>query len=95
MLPEFNAQLQPHVEWAPTVNVAQSYLDQMVRGNRILNARAEQIQGVLSGNASAMQLTNLATEVEADAAMIESGELGGDAERMAKLAAVLRGMAMQ
>ena len=34
-------------------------------------------------------------EIEADVVQIESGELGGDAERMTKLAAVLRGMAAQ
>jgi len=42
-----------------------------------------------------MQLTNLATELEADVAMMQAGELGGDAERMGKLASVLRGIAMQ
>ena len=91
----FNAQLQPKIEWAPSVDVAQAYLDQMVRSNRILTSRAQQIQGVLRGNASAMQLRSLAAELEADAAAIEAGDLGGDGERMAKLAAVLRGMAAQ
>jgi hypothetical protein len=42
-----------------------------------------------------MQMTSLATELEADAAAIRAGELGGDAERMDKLAGVLRGIAMQ
>jgi hypothetical protein len=95
MMNEFNAQHQTRVEWAPTVDVAQAYLDQMVRANRILNDRADQIQGVLSGSASMMQLMNLAMELDADVAMMEAGELGGDAVRMAKLADVLRGMAMQ
>lgn len=94
MMDEFNAQLQPHVEWEPSVDVAQSYLDQMVRSRRILNDRAEQIQEVLNGGSS-MAMTNLATELEADVASIRAGELGGDAERMEKLAGVLRGMAMQ
>jgi hypothetical protein len=94
MLDEFNAQLQPHVEWAPSVDVAQAYLDQMLRENRILDARADEVRNVLAGGSS-MQMTSLATELEADAAAIRAGELGGDAERMEKLAGVLRGMAMQ
>ena len=95
MMNEFNAQLQPKVEWAPTRDVAQAYLDQMTRANRILNDRASEIQSALDTNAGAMTLNNLAAEIEADVVQIESGELGGDAERMAKLAAVLRGMAAQ
>ena len=92
---EFNAQLQPKVDWAPTRDVAQAYLDQMTRANRILNDRASEIQGALDSSASSMTLNSLAAEIEADVVQIEAGELGGDAERMAKLAAVLRGMAMQ
>ena len=95
MMDEFNAQLQPRVEWEPSVDVAQAYLDQMVRANRILKSRAQETQRVLSGNASAMQLNDVAASLEADVALIEARELGGDAERMAKLAAVLRGMAAQ
>jgi hypothetical protein len=94
MMDEFNAQLQPKVTWEPSVDVAQAYLDQMVRSRRILNERAGQIQEVLDGG-SAMQMTSLATELEADAGAIRAGELGGDAERMQKLADVLRGLAMQ
>ena len=94
MMDEFNAQLQPHVQWAPSVDVAQAYLDQMVRANRILNDRAQQIQRVLNGGSS-MQMTTLAGQLEADATAIRAGELGGDAERMEKLADVLRGLAMQ
>ena len=99
MLDEFNAQLQPHIEWPAAVSVAQAYLDQMVRANRILNDRAGQIQSVLdaaaSGSAGATQLNGLAAELEADAAAITAGELGGDADRMAKVAEVLRGLAAQ
>lgn len=95
MLNEFNAQLQPHVEWAPSMDVAQSYLDQMVRANRIRNDQAQRIQRALSGGATAAQLTTLAGQLEADATAIAAGELGGDAERMGKLATVLRGLAMQ
>lgn len=95
MMNEFNAQLQPQVEWEPSVDVAQSYLDQMVRANRIRNDRAQEIQRALNGNASSMQLNTLAGAIEADVVQINAGELGGDAERMDKLARVLRGMAMQ
>lgn len=94
---EFNAQLQPKVEWPAAVPVAQAYLDQMVRSNRILNDRAAEIQRVLNaqaaGRASASQLNSLALTLEADAIQIRAGELGGDAERMEKIAEVLRGLA--
>jgi hypothetical protein len=93
---EFNAQLQPHVTWAPSVAVGQAYLDQMVRGNRILADRASQIGDALQradqGTASAAQLGALATELDTDAAAIRAGTLGGDADRMSKLADVLRGL---
>lgn len=95
MVDEFNAQTQPKIEWAPSVDVAQSYLDQMVRANRIRNDQAQRIQRALSGGATAAQMTTLAGQLEADAAAIAAGELGGDAERMGKLAAVIRGLAMQ
>ena len=95
MMDEFNAQLQPKVEWEPTRDVAQAYLDQMTRALRILNDRATEIQNVLNSGASSTSLNSLAAEIEADVVQIELGELGGDAERMAKLAAVLRGMAAQ
>ena len=98
-LDQFNAQLQPEIEWPAAVPVAQAYLDQMVRAERILDERAEAIQTALdafeSGRATAMQLNGLAAQLEADAAAIRSGELGGDAERMAKVAEVLRGLAAQ
>lgn len=94
MMNEFNAQLQPHVEWEASADVAQSYLDQMVRANRILDTRAQEIQRVLNGSASASQLNSLAASIEADVVQIEAGELGGDAERMARLASTLRGMGM-
>lgn len=98
-LDQFNAQLQPKIEWPAAVPVAQAYLDQMVRANRILSARATQIQSVLdafeAGRATTMQLSGLAAQLEADADAIRAGELGGDAERMAKVADVLRGLAAQ
>jgi hypothetical protein len=93
-LDTFNAQLQPMVSWPAAVPVAQAYLDQMVRGNGILTARASSVQSVLdraaSGSASTAELTATATQLEADAAQIRAGTAGGDAERMEKLAGVLR-----
>ena len=46
-------------------------------------------------SASAMELNGLAGRLEADVAAIRAGELGGDAERMEKVAEVLRGLAAQ
>jgi hypothetical protein len=92
----FNAQLQPMVSWPAAVPVAQAYLDQMVRGNGILTARASSVQAVLDraegGSASTAELTATAAQLEADAAQIRTGTAGGDAERMEKLAGVLRGL---
>ncbi|MDH3271824.1 MAG: hypothetical protein OEN56_10845, partial [Gemmatimonadota bacterium] len=97
MMDQFNAQLQPHVDWPAAVPVAQAYLDQMVRSKRILSARADRIQQVLDAagadRATAMQLNGLAAQLEADAAAVRAGELGGDAERLEKVADVLRGLA--
>ncbi len=93
----FNAQLQPQVTWPAAVPVAQAYLDQMVRGNGILNARAASLQSLLdsaeAGRATAAQLDAAAGRLDADVAAIRAGTLGGDAGRMEKLADVLRGLA--
>jgi hypothetical protein len=97
-LGEFNAQLQPRVTWPAAVPVARAYLDQMVRAKRIVDARADEVSAMLdqaeSGRASAAQLGALATQLEGDADAIRAGTLGGDAERMSKLAEVLRGLAL-
>ena len=93
----FNAQLQPQVTWPDVPVVAQAYLDQMVRGNGILTARASSLQSVIdraaAGTASAAQLNAAADQLDGDVAAIEAGTAGGDADRMTKLAAVLRGIA--
>jgi hypothetical protein len=95
----FNAQTQPRLEWPAAVPVARSYLDQMVRNHRILNERAEEVTELLeragSGDASDAELTSMAGTLEADVRAIRAGELGGDAERMSRLAEVLRGLAAQ
>jgi hypothetical protein len=66
----------------------------MVRGNGILTARASSVQSVLDraerGSAGTAELTATAAQLEADAAQIRAGTAGGDAERMEKLAGVLR-----
>ncbi len=94
---QFNAQLQMKVTWPAAVPVAQAYLDQMVRAKRILNDRAAEVSSILAqaerGSASSVQLGALATQLDRDAEAIRAGSLGGDAERMSKLAEVLRGLA--
>jgi hypothetical protein len=94
---QVNVQHQQRIEWPDAVPVARAYLDQMVRGSRILDERAAEIDAVLTradrGQTSAAELTQLAARLEADASAIREGTLGGDAERMAKLAGVLRGLA--
>jgi hypothetical protein len=91
---QFNAQLQPRVEWPASVPVARSYLDQMVRGNGILTDRVPTVVDILDragrGNASRLQLGEVAAQLEADAAAIRSGTLGGDERRLELLASALR-----
>jgi len=90
----FNAQLQPMARWPASPVVAQAYLDQLVRGNGILTARASAVQSVIdraeSGSASAAQLDAAADQLAADVVQIHAGTLGGDADRLQKLADVLR-----
>ncbi|MDT8342135.1 MAG: hypothetical protein RQ751_11540 [Longimicrobiales bacterium] len=97
MFDEFNAQLQPRFEWPASAPVARSYLDQMVRHHRILDATARAVDALLdraaTGSASAADLNAMAARLEADARAVRAGTLGGDAERLSALAGVLRGMA--
>jgi hypothetical protein len=58
---QFNAQLQPMATWAPSVPVAQAYLDQMRRGNRILTTRAESLQTVLTRAATGRSYSPIAS----------------------------------
>jgi hypothetical protein len=96
-LEQFNAQLQPRYTWAPTVAVARSYLDQMVRSGRILEARAAELAALLdradAGRADAAELRRAAGRVDADVAAVRAGTLGGDAERLTRIAEVLRALA--
>ena len=93
---QFNAQLQPHVTWPAAPAVGRAYLDQLVRDGRILNVRAHALYGLLSradsGSASAAELEEAAGQLEADVAAIRAGTLGGDADKLEKLAEVLRGL---
>ena len=91
---QFNAQMQPLTVWPAVVPVARAYLDQLIRGNGILNDRVPDVTNVLNraerGNATAMQLAQVAAQLDRDAAAIREGTLGGDAERLSTLADVLR-----
>ena len=93
---QVNVQHQQRIEWPDAVPVAQAYLDQMVRARRILDDRARDVDAMLRraerGQASAVELRQLASRLDADVAAIEAGTAGGDAERMRKLADVLRGL---
>ncbi len=97
MLNEFNAQMQPMFVWPATAPVARSYLEQMVRGNRILRTRAAEVDALIAraeGGANvAADLRRMADQLDRDAAAIEDGTLGGDSVRSAALARTLRGMA--
>jgi hypothetical protein len=94
---QVNVQLQQRIEWPDAPPVARAYLDQMVRANRILDARAREVDALLTraerGQASAGELQRLAAALDADVAAILAGTLGGDAERTRKLADVLRSLA--
>ncbi|MGE0158157.1 MAG: LVIVD repeat-containing protein [Gemmatimonadales bacterium] len=96
-LEQFNAQLQPHYTWPATATVARAYLDQMVRGGRILEARAAELAAVLeradAGRASATELRQAAARIDADVAAIQAGTLGGDRDRLIRIAEVLRTLA--
>ncbi|MEX2467657.1 MAG: DUF305 domain-containing protein, partial [Gemmatimonadota bacterium] len=95
VLDQFNAQMQPRFTWPAAAPVGRAYLEQLVREGGILDARAQEVQGVLGGNASAARLNDVALSLEADVIQIRSAQLGGDADKLARLAEVLRGMAVQ
>jgi hypothetical protein len=93
----FNAQLQPRITWPNAVPVARAYLDQLVRHARIVDVRAGEVSRLLDraarGQASPGDLRAAADALDADAASVRNGTLGGDAERLSELAGVLRGLA--
>jgi hypothetical protein len=76
---EFNPQAQPRVTWPAAFPVVRSYLDQLVRGNGLAQARTTAIARALdaaekqSGSARRTALTRLATQVDADVAGARDG----------------------
>lgn len=94
-LDEFNAQMQPRYSWPAATPVARAYLEQLVREGGILSARAQEVEGAISGTLSADRLTRVATALEGDVAQIRAAALGGDADKLEALAGVLRGLAAQ
>ena len=94
---EFNAQMQPHFEWPDAPPVARAYLDQLLRDQRILLSRAHDVDRVVrtveAGRTDDRGLRAVADNLDADAMAVDEGRLGGDAEKLRKLADVLRGMA--
>ncbi|MEQ9400641.1 MAG: hypothetical protein RJQ04_15870 [Longimicrobiales bacterium] len=98
MFDEFNAQLQPRFTWPNSVSVARAYLDQMVRDGRILDLRAAEVDHVLGeaeqGRATPAQLGAVARQLQSDAMAVRAGEMGGDADKLMKLAGTLRGLGM-
>ena len=93
---QFNAQMQPLTVWPAVVPVARAYLDQLVRGNGILNDRVPDVANILDraerSTATAMQLAEVAAQLDQDATAIRAGTLGGDAERLSTLAELLRNL---
>jgi hypothetical protein len=98
---ESNVQGQMKVVWEPTVAVARTYLDQLMRNNAIRADRAVSVAGALdriegSGAQRAEALTQLeqtAFDLERDSRVIVAGERPTDRSRMRSLAATLRGLA--
>jgi hypothetical protein len=94
---QFNAQLQPRFTWPAAAPVARAYLDQMVRSGRILSPRANELDALLGrverGSVPGAELRQAADRIDLDVAAIRAGTLGGDADRLARLAQVLRGIA--
>ena len=88
--------MQPLTIWPAVVPVARAYLDQLVRGNGILNDRVPDVGNILDraerGTATAMQLAEVAAQLDQDVTAIRAGTLGGDAERLSTLAELLRNL---
>ena len=99
----FNAQAQPKIVWEPTLAVARSYLDQLMRSNAIRADRAVSItsalerlerQGSELERAEVLaQLMETAFDLESDSRVSFAGERPTDRSRLRSLAATLRGLA--
>ena len=81
-----NPQHQTRVAWTASADVARAYLDQLVRGDALAEARAQQIRAALATPSA--DLAAMAGGLEQDAARAD----GRDAARLRDLAATLRTM---
>ncbi len=92
---EFNPQLQTRLTWPAHFTVARAYVDQLVRGRALPEARTAAIGQALDGAERAQgaarqtALTQLAAALDRDAAG------SADAARVRALAGVVRGLAAQ
>jgi hypothetical protein len=90
---EYNPQSQPMLEWPPAFPVVRSYLDQLVRGGGLPDARTTAIADALdaaeraSGQARREQLNGLAAALDSDASE------AGDAARVRAMAEAVRALA--
>ena len=100
---EFNAQLQPKIEWPTDVVVARAYLDQLMRSNSIRADRAVAVSTALDrvGNATqsadmtaaATNLREVAGALEADSREPLANGQASDRLRMRSLAESIRNLA--
>ena len=100
---EFNAQLQPKIEWPTDVVVARAYLDQLMRSNSIRADRAVAVATALDrvGNATqSADMTTAATDLREVAGALEADSReplpsGQDSDRlrMRSLAESIRNLA--
>ena len=100
---EFNAQLQPKIEWPTDVVVARAYLDQLMRSNAIRADRAVAVSTALDrvGNANqradmtmaATDLREVAGALEADSREPLANGQASDRLRMRSLAESIRNLA--
>ena len=88
-----NAQGQPHITWPPTFALARAYADQLERSNGLSGDRLAAVRQALdraeraAGSARGEALTNLASELDQNAAG------SGDAAKVQKLAAAVKELA--
>ncbi len=100
---EFNAQLQPKIEWPTDVVVARAYLDQLMRSNAIRADRAVTVSTTLDRMVSAnndgdrqmtaTDLREVAVELETDSRTPLPSGLDSDRIRMRALANSMRNLA--
>jgi hypothetical protein len=90
---EFNTQGQPKLVWPPTFALARAYVDQLARNKGLSNSRISATRSALataegaSGSARRDALTQLATQLDGDAAG------AGDPTKVHTLAGAVRDLA--